>query len=95
MGYSEGSMRLWGPKEGTEPVLAVRECFLESRTRILLVERVTEDIAIRVTTIQKAQSNKQQARLWVGCLRVESRKKQGGEANGPNPARQEVHDGGV
>lgn len=28
MGYSKGSMRLWEPRKGTDPTLAVREGFL-------------------------------------------------------------------
>lgn len=73
MGCSEESMRLWDPSGDTEPVLAVREGFLEcvwgnfpaksSRARSFLVQRVTGGIAVRVTTIQKAQSKNQQASL--------------------------------
>lgn len=86
-------MRLWDPRGGlrlswqSEKASwsvcgATFQQSLSSRARSFLVERVTGGIAVRVSTIQKAQSKKQQASLWVGCLRAESRKKQGGEANG-------------
>lgn len=98
-----GEHEAWDPRGGAEPVLAVREGFLEcvwgnfpaesSKARSFLVERVTGGIAVRVTTIQKAQSKKQHVSLWVRCLRAESRKKQGGEANGAR-SRHEVPDGG-